>query len=104
LLRCSTDCLDPVTIVGHRPAEAEEGARRNFVKTLIAAAAAAALAVSPTVAAAQSARVEVAPAAEQAEGEQIRGGFLLPLAIIVAVIITVYFLTDDDDAAVPLTP
>jgi hypothetical protein len=75
------------------------------VKKLIAAAAAASLALSPTVAAAQSAPVEVAPAAELAEGEQIRGGFILPLAIIVAIAIAVYFLTKDkDNDAEPITP
>jgi type IV secretory pathway VirB2 component (pilin) len=67
------------------------------VKKLIAAAAAAALVMSPTIAAAQSAPVEVAPASEQAEGEQFRGGFILPLAIIVAIIIGVLLLTKDDD-------
>ena len=67
------------------------------MKKLIAAAAAAALVISPTVAAAQSAPVEVAPATEQVEGEQIRGGFILPLAIIVAIIIGVLLLTKDDD-------
>ena len=67
------------------------------MKKLIAAAAAAALVMSPTLAAAQSAPVEVAPAAEQAEGEQIRGGFILPLAIIVGIAIAVYFLTKNDD-------
>ena len=72
------------------------------MKKLIAAAAAAVMAVSPTVAAAQSAPVEVAPAAEQAEGEQIRGGFILPLAVIVAIIIGVLLLTKDEDE--PVTP
>jgi type IV secretory pathway VirB2 component (pilin) len=74
------------------------------VKKLIAAAAAAALVISPTVAAAQSAPVEVAPATEQVEGEQIRGGFILPLAIIVAIIIGVLLLTKDEDEDVPPTP
>jgi hypothetical protein len=74
------------------------------VKKLIAAAAAAALVMSPTVAAAQSAPVEVAPATEQAEGEQIRGGFILPLAIIVAIALAVYFLTKDKDDNVPPSP
>ena len=75
------------------------------MKKLIAAAAAAALVMSPTIAAAQSAPVEVAPAAEQAEGEQIRGGFLLPLGIIVAIAIAVYFLTKNDkDDNLPKTP
>jgi hypothetical protein len=77
-----------------------------FVKKLIAAAAAAALALSPTIAAAQTAPVEVAPSAEQAEGEQIRGGFILPLGIIVAIAIAVYFLTKnkDKDGNQPMTP
>lgn len=74
------------------------------MKKLIAAAAAAALVMSPTVAAAQSAPVEVAPATEQAQGEQIRGGFILPLAIIVAIAIAVYFLTKDKDDNLPKSP
>jgi hypothetical protein len=75
------------------------------MKKLIAAAAAAALVMSPTVAAAQSAPIEVAPATEQAEGDQIRGGFILPLAIIVAIVIAVYFATKDKDADnVPPSP
>jgi hypothetical protein len=74
------------------------------VKKLIAAAAAAALVVSPTVAAAQSAPVEVAPDSEQAEGDQIRGGFILPLAVIVAAIIAVYLLTQGDDDDVQISP
>jgi Spy/CpxP family protein refolding chaperone len=74
------------------------------VKKLIAAAAAAALVVSPTVAAAQSAPVEVAPAAEQAEGDQIRGGFILPLLVIVAAVIAVYLLTKDGDDDVQISP
>ena len=74
------------------------------MKTLIAAAAAAALVVSPAVAAAQSAPVEVAPASEQAEGDQIRGGFILPLAVIVAAIIAVYLLTQGDDDDVQISP
>ena len=70
------------------------------MKKLIAAAAAAALVLSPTLAAAQRAPVEVAPGAEQAQGEQIRGGFLLPLAVIVAALIAVYFLTQNDNEQV----
>ena len=66
------------------------------MKKLIGAVAAAALALSPTLAAAQNAPVEVAPAAEEAEGDQIRGGFILPLLVIVAAVLAVYLLTDDD--------
>ena len=75
------------------------------MKKLIAAAAAAALVVSPTVAVAQSAPVEVAPATEQAEGEQLRGGFILPLTIIIAAVIAIYFLTkNDDDDDIEISP
>jgi hypothetical protein len=44
----------------------------------------------------------VVPAVEQAEGEQIRGGFILPLTIVVAIAIAVYFLTKNDNNAAPL--
>jgi hypothetical protein len=99
------DCLDPVTILRQRQGEGAKGFKGEvFVKKLIAAAAAAALVVSPTIAAAQSAPVEVAPATEQAEGEQIRGGFILPLAIIVAIAIAVYFLTKSKDDNLPKSP
>ncbi|HEY0148173.1 MAG TPA: hypothetical protein VGB70_04145 [Allosphingosinicella sp.] len=71
------------------------------MKKLIGAVAAAALVLSPTLAAAQSAPVEVAPATEQAEGEQIRGGFILPLLVIVAAVLAVYLLTDEDEPNSP---
>lgn len=76
------------------------------MKKLIAAAAAAALVVSPTVAAAQSAPVQVAPAAEQAEGDELRGrGFILPLIGIVAIIVAIILLTKKDkDKPLPRTP
>jgi hypothetical protein len=77
--------------------------RRMFnmrIKSLIAAAAAASMAAAPVVAAPKP--VEVAPQSETVEGEQIRGGFLLPLEIIIAIIIGVLLLTDDDDG--PTSP
>jgi uncharacterized protein YdeI (BOF family) len=74
------------------------------VKKLFAAAAAAALVMSPTLAAAQTAPVEVAPAAEQAQGDQIRGGFILPLGIIIATLIAVYLLTNKDDDNKAVSP
>jgi hypothetical protein len=67
------------------------------VKKLITAAASAALMMSATQVAAQSVPVEAVPAVEQVEGEQIRGGFILPLLVIVAAIIAVYFATQDED-------
>ena len=45
---------------------------------------------------------EVAPQSETVEGEQIRGGFLLPLAIIIAIIIGVILLTKDEED--PVSP
>jgi len=47
--------------------------------------------------AAMPATTEIAPSSESVDGEQIRGGFLLPLAIIIAIIIGVILLTNDDD-------
>jgi type IV secretory pathway VirB2 component (pilin) len=63
-----------------------------------------ALMAAPTMAAAQPAQApvrEVAPSAEEVEGEQIRGGFLLPLAVIVAIIIGIILLTGDDEPESP---
>lgn len=74
-------------------------------RKIAAAAAALALAVSPTVAAAQSAApAEVAPAAESVEGEELRGGFILPLAVIVAIVIAVLLLTKGDEEDMPVSP
>lgn len=69
--------------------------------SLLVAVAAASMATAP-VAAAPKAPAEVAPQAETVEGEQIRGGFLLPLAIIIAIIIGVLLLTKDEDD--PISP
>jgi hypothetical protein len=69
--------------------------------SILAAMASASLAAAPVVAAPKPA-AEVAPASETVEGEQIRGGFLLPLAIIIAIIIGVLLLTKDDEG--PVSP
>jgi hypothetical protein len=61
---------------------------------------------APTVAVAQSA--EVAPAAESvSEGSELRGGFIIPLIALVAIILGICAATnicggDDDD--LPSTP
>ncbi len=70
------------------------------INSILAAVAAASMAAAPVVAAPKP--VEVAPQSETVEGEQIRGGFLLPLAIISAIIIGVLLLTDDDEG--PTSP
>jgi hypothetical protein len=63
-------------------------------KGLIAATASVALMTAPTMAAAQassaasaSASREVAPAAETVDGEQLRGGFIIPLIALIAIIL-----------------
>jgi type IV secretory pathway VirB2 component (pilin) len=75
------------------------------INSILAAVAAASMAAAPVVAAPQlpaAPAAEVAPQSETVEGEQIRGGFLLPLAIIIAIIIGVILLTRDDDE--PISP
>ena len=75
------------------------------INSILAAVAAASMAAAPVVAAPNPAPVapaEVAPAAETVEGEQIRGGFLLPLAIIIAIILGVILLTKSDED--PVSP
>lgn len=71
------------------------------INSILAAVAAVSLAAAPAVAAPKAvgapATSEIAPASETVQGEQIRGGFLLPLAIIVAIILGVLLLTNDDE-------
>ena len=72
------------------------------IKKILAAAAALSLATASTVALAQEAP---APAVETIEGQELRrDGFILPLAIIVALLIGVIFLIGEDNDAEPLSP
>jgi glycerol uptake facilitator-like aquaporin len=72
-------------------------------KGLITAAAAVALVAAPTMAAAQS--VEVAPASESVnEGSELRGGFIIPLIALVAIILGILAATQDDDDDLPQSP
>jgi hypothetical protein len=74
-------------------------------RSFLASLAAASMAAAPVVAAPRPAPVapaEVAPAAESVEGDAIRGGFLLPLAIIIAIILGVILLTKGDED--PISP
>ena len=76
------------------------------INSILAAIAAASMAAAPVVAAPKPApapATEVAPAAETVEGEQIRGGFLLPLAVIIAIIIGVILLTGRRRADQPVS-
>lgn len=69
---------------------------------LVAAGAALALMATPTVTAAQAAApTEVAPAAEAAEGSELRGGFLIPVAAIVLAIIVYFAFIDDNEPESP---
>ena len=62
-------------------------------KKVITAAATAALMAAPTVAAAQSAPIE--PASESVEGSELRGGFIIPLIALVAIILGILAATND---------
>ena len=83
-------------------------------KGLIAAATSIALVTAPTMAVAQttsstvaSATQEVAPAGETVDGEQLRGGFIIPLIALIAVILGLCVATDicgGDDEDLPTSP
>jgi hypothetical protein len=84
-------------------------------KGLIAAATSVALITSPTVAMAQSSAAtsasaarEVAPATETVEGDELRGGFIIPLIALIAIILGLCAATDicgsNDDNDLPTSP
>jgi len=84
-------------------------------KGLIAAATSVAMIAAPTIATAQtttattaSATREVAPAAESVDGDQLRGGFIIPLIALIAVILGLCVATDlcggNDDDDLPTSP
>jgi hypothetical protein len=82
-------------------------------KGLIAAAASVALIATPTLASAQasaaasaSATREVAPATETVEGDQLRGGFIIPLIALIAILLGLCVATNvcGDDNDLPTSP
>jgi hypothetical protein len=82
-------------------------------KGLIAATASVALIATPTMAAAQATTAavrtatEVAPATETVEGEQLRGGWIIPLIALIAIILGICAATDicgGDDDDQPTSP
>jgi len=81
-------------------------------KGLIAATASVALMTAPTMAAAQASAAaartaEVTPAAETVDGEQLRGGFIIPLIALIAIILGICAGTDvcgGDDDDLPHSP
>ena len=71
-------------------------------KGLIAAVTAIALTATPVMAAAAK---EVAPATETIEeGSELRGGFVIPLIAIIAIILGILAATNDDDDDLPTSP
>lgn len=75
-------------------------------RSLLTGIAAAALAVSPTIATAQTAMpTQIAPAMEnvEADSELRRTGFLIPFAAIVLIIVVILLVTKDDDEE-PVSP
>lgn len=69
-------------------------------KKVITAASAVALIASPTMAVAQTA-APIEPASESVEGSELRGGFMIPLIALIAIILGICAATDvcggDDD-------
>ncbi|HEX8525665.1 hypothetical protein [Allosphingosinicella sp.] len=62
-------------------------------KRIVTATAAVALMAAPTVAVAQT---SMEPATEQVEGSELRGGFIIPLIAIIAIILGILAATHDD--------
>jgi hypothetical protein len=83
-------------------------------KGLIAAAASVALVTTPTMALSQTSATasataagEIAPATESVDGEQLRGGFIIPLIALIAIILGLCVATDicgGDDEEPPTSP
>jgi hypothetical protein len=65
------------------------------LKKVLTAASAVALMSASTVAAAQSAPVQ--PAEESVEGSELRGGFIIPLIAIIAIILGILAATHKDE-------
>jgi hypothetical protein len=81
-------------------------------KGFIAAVTAVALSATPTMAAASSAAAaarptQVAPAEENVEGSELRGGWIIPLIALIAIILGICAATDicgDDEEDLPPSP
>ena len=65
---------------------------RNFLAALVGAS----LVGAPVIAQAAPTEIESARTGSEIEAENLRGGFLLPLIAIVAIIAAVLLLDDDD--------
>jgi hypothetical protein len=74
-------------------------------KGIVTAAASVALIAAPTVAVAQTAPI-AAPASERVEGDEMfgRGGFVIPLIALIAVILGILAATRGGSSTPPVTP
>jgi type IV secretory pathway VirB2 component (pilin) len=72
------------------------------LKKVLIAASALAMITAPTVAAAQSAPVQ--PADETVQGSELRGGFIIPLIALIAIILGLLAATHGDDEDLPHSP
>ena len=73
-------------------------------KRIITATSAVALMAAPTMATAQTA---MEPASEQVEGSELRGGFIIPLIALIAIILGICAATEicgGDDEDLPHSP
>ncbi len=77
------------------------------LKKVLAAASAAALVAAPTVATAQtaaSAPAALQPASESVEGSELAGGWFIPLAVIIVIILgIIVFVQDGDEENPPIS-
>ncbi|MEA3061210.1 MAG: hypothetical protein QOJ94_991 [Sphingomonadales bacterium] len=79
-------------------------------KGIIAATTSVALMVAPTMAAAQTsaatakATTEVAPAGENVQGSELRGGFIIPLIALIAIILGLLAALDHGNNDLPHSP
>ncbi|MDP8994640.1 MAG: hypothetical protein M3N07_06645 [Pseudomonadota bacterium] len=65
-------------------------------KKIVAATSAVALVAAPTIAVAQT-TAPIEPASEQVEGSELRGGFIIPLIAIIAIILGILAATHEDE-------
>jgi hypothetical protein len=79
---------------------------RIVPRKLFTAAAAAVLALTPALAAAQQAAPAPtpAPAGETVQGSEIRGGFVIPLIVLLALVALIYLLTHEQEQDFPTSP
>ena len=76
-------------------------------KGIIAATTSVALMAAPTMAAAQTAApatTEIAPAGENVAGSELRGGFIIPIIALIAIILGIIAATRGNDDNLPHSP